>query len=379
VAPLIAGVVREADGDESRVALVPADVGRLIESGVGVVVESGAGRRACFGDEVYAGAGADVMASADLYARSDVVLGLGSPSDAVFAALRPGTILLGLLGLRGDGQRLGVLADRGLTALSFDGLPRTVSRAQSMDALTSQANVAGYKPVLVAANAYGRLLPMQMTAAGTNRPARVLVLGAGVAGLQAIGTARRLGAQVSAYDVRPAAHDEIASVGARFVDLGDAFGGVSEGGYARELGEEERRALPEALAPHVARADIVITTAQVPGRLPPLLVTDEAVKAMASGSVVVDLAARTDGGNVASSRAGRTVVTDNGVTVIGAPNLAAQVATAASEAYSRNVSALVRHVVRDGAVKLAESDEIIAGVLAVRDGRIAPTWKVGAS
>jgi NAD(P) transhydrogenase subunit alpha len=376
VAPLTTGVAREAGEDERRVALVPADVGRLREAGLVVLVESGAGLRATFGDEAYAGVGAEVVTSTELCARSDVVVGLGAPPDAVLAALRPSGILLGLLGLRGDAERLSALADRGLTALSFDGLPRTVSRAQSMDALTSQANLAGYKAVLVAADAYGRLLPMQMTAAGTTRPARVLVLGAGVAGLQAIGTARRLGAQVSAYDVRPAARDEIASVGARFVDLGGAFGAASEGGYARELTEEQRRALPDALAPHVARADIVITTAQVPGRLPPLLVTDEGVKAMTPGSVVVDLAARADGGNVAASRAGRTVVTDNGVTVIGAPNLAAEVATAASEAYSRNVSALLRHVVRDGAVNLAEADEIVAGILAVRDGRIAPTWKV---
>jgi NAD(P) transhydrogenase subunit alpha len=377
VTPLTVGVVREADENESRVALVPADLGRLDSAGLVVVVESGAGRRAGFGDEAYADAGAEVVAAGDLYARADVVLCLRSPGDPVLDALRPGVVVLGLLGLRGDGERLGALAGRGLSALSLDGLPRTVSRAQSMDALTSQANVAGYKAVLLAANAFGRLLPMQMTAAGTNRPARVLVLGAGVAGLQAIGTARRLGAQVSAYDVRPAAREEIASVGARFVELGGAFGGSTDGGYARELSEEERRALPDELAPHVARADIVITTAQVPGRLPPLLVTDDAVKAMAPGSVVVDLAARDNGGNVAASRAGRTIVTDNGVTVIGAPDLAARVPTAASEAYSRNVSALLRHVVRDGAVDLTEPDEIVAGVLAVRDGDITATWKVG--
>jgi NAD(P) transhydrogenase subunit alpha len=353
-------------------------VGRLREAGLVVLVEPGAGLRASFGDEAYAEAGAEVAPTGDLLARVDVVLCVGPPGDAALAALRPGGILLGLLGLRGDGERLAAIAARPLSALSFDGLPRTVSRAQAMDALTSQANVAGYKAVLVAADAFGRLLPMQMTAAGTNRPARVLVLGAGVAGLQAIGTARRLGAQVSGYDVRPAAREEIASVGARFVDLGESFGGGTDGGYARELSETERRALPDALAPHVARADIVITTAQVPGRLPPLLVTDEAVKAMAPGSVVVDLAARADGGNVAASRAGRTVVTDNGVTVIGAPDLAARIPTAASEAYSRNISALLRHVVRDGTVDLTEPDEIVEGVLAVRDGRIAPTWKVGA-
>jgi NAD(P) transhydrogenase subunit alpha len=376
MSPLTAGVVREADVDECRVALVPADVGRLRQAGLAVLVESGAGRRASYGDEAYAAAGAEVLPPADLYPRCDVVVCVTAPDAGVLSSLRAGSVVVGLLGLRGDRDRLRALADRDLTAVSFDGLPRTVSRAQSMDALTSQANVAGYKAVLVAANAFPRLLPMQMTAAGTNRPARVLVLGAGVAGLQAMGTARRMGAMVSAYDVRPAAREEIASVGARFLDLGGTFGGATDGGYARELTDEERRALPEALAPHVARADIVITTAQVPGRRPPLLVTDEAVKAMAAGSVVVDLAARADGGNVAVSRAGRTVTTDNGVTVIGAPNLPAAIPTAASEAYSRNVSALLRHLVPDGALRLDSSDEIQAGVVAVRDGRIAPTWKV---
>ena len=375
MAPLMAGVIREAGEDGTRVAVVPADVGRLREAGVTILVESGAGRRASFGDEAYAAAGADVVSPSDLYGRCDVLLCVRVPEPATVSTVAPGRVVLGLLGLRGDWPGLRALAGRGLTAVSFDGLPRTVSRAQAMDALTSQANVAGYKAVLVAANAFGRLFPMQMTAAGTNRPARVLVLGAGVAGLQAIGTARRLGAVVSAYDVRPAAHDDIASLGGRFVELGGTFGGATGGGYARELSEQERRALPEALAPHVGRADIVITTAMVPGRRPPVLVTDEAVKAMAPGSVVVDLASGAEGGNVAASRPGRTVVTDGGVTVIGAGDLPSRIAAAASEAYSRNVSALLRHIVRDGAVSLDGTDEIVAGVVAVRDGQIAPSWK----
>jgi NAD(P) transhydrogenase subunit alpha len=267
---------------------------------------------------------------------------------------------------------MALLAARGVTAVTVDGLPRTVSRAQSMDALTSQASVAGYKAVLVGATAFGGLMPMLITAAGTSRPARVLVLGAGVAGLQAIGTARRLGAVVRGFDVRPAARDEVASLGATFVDLGRDLGGAAGDGYARPLTDEERRALPELLAAEVARADIVITTAQVPGRRPPLLVSEEAVKAMAAGSVIVDLAAGPHGANAAGALAGQTVVTDNGVSIIGADNLPASVPVAASTAYSHNVSALLRHLIRDGRVVIDPEDEIQAGVVVIRDGQTTP-------
>jgi NAD(P) transhydrogenase subunit alpha len=236
--------------------------------------------------------------------------------------------------------------------------------------LTSQANIAGYKAVLVAAAAFGRLLPMLITAAGTTRPAKVLVLGAGVAGLQAIGTARRLGAVVSAYDVRPSARDEVASMGAQFVTLAESIDGAGTGGYARSLRPDEQQTLADALADPVAGADIVITTAQVPGRTPPLLVTEAAVKAMRPGSVIVDLAAGPHGGNAALTRPGETVVTENGVTIVSAANLAATVPAVASMAYSRNISALLLHLAPGGELRIDPADEIHAGVVAVRDGAL---------
>jgi NAD(P) transhydrogenase subunit alpha len=367
---LILGVLRESADGEQRVGLVPADVRRLTELGLAVLVESGAGVGAWHVDGAYAAAGGETVDRASLLRRASVVVCVRPPGDEVVAALRAGQVVVGLLGLRGCPDDLSALARRGVTAISFDGLPRTVSRAQAMDALTSQANVAGYRAALVAAGLYGRLMPMQMTATGTSRPARVLVLGAGVAGLQAIGTARRLGAVVTAYDVRPPAREEIRSLGAAVVDLGEAYGGADEGGYARQLTGAEQEALPEALAPHIARSDIVITTAQVPGRTPPLLVNDEAIKGMGAGSVIVDLAATATGGNAAASRAGRTLVTDNGVTVVGAPDLAASVPGSASEAYSRNVYALLRHLVAEGELRIDPADEIHAGVVFARDGQI---------
>jgi NAD(P) transhydrogenase subunit alpha len=257
-----------------------------------------------------------------------------------------------------------------VTAISLDGLPRTLSRAQPMDALTSQANVAGYKAALVAANAFGRFFPMLITAAGTVRPAKVLVLGAGVAGLQAIGTARRLGAVVSGYDVRPAAKGEVESLGATFIELTTGVSAAGEGGYARELTAEERQAQQDELAAHIARHDVIITTAQVPGRRPPLLVTEDALKAMSPGSVIVDMGASALGGNCTGSVPGETVTTGNGVTIVGAENLPSTVPTAASNAYSRNISTLLLHMVKEGALVIDTSDEIQAGVVIAHDGKI---------
>jgi NAD(P) transhydrogenase subunit alpha len=242
-----------------------------------------------------------------------------------------------------------------------------------MDALTSQANVAGYKATLVAAEAYGRFFPLLITAAGTARPAKLLVLGAGVAGLQAIGTGRRLGAQVSGYDVRPASKSEVESLGATFIEL--TISAAGEGGYARELTAEERDAQQAELAGHIARQDVIITTAQVPGRRPPLLVTSDAVGQMAPGSVIVDMGSSALGGNVAGSVPGQVVVTPNGVTIIGAENLAASVPTAASNAFSRNISALLLHLVsasdsNEMMLKIDTSDEIQAGVVIAHGGEV---------
>ncbi|HTW20173.1 MAG TPA: NAD(P)(+) transhydrogenase (Re/Si-specific) subunit alpha, partial [Mycobacteriales bacterium] len=239
-----------------------------------------------------------------------------------------------------------------------------------MDALTSQANVAGYRSVLLAAQEFGRYFPMMVTAAGTARPAEVLILGAGVAGLQAIGTARRLGASVRAFDVRPDSRTEVSSLGAQFVDIAAVKSAAGEGGYARPLTAEEQAALVEELAGHIKRADIVITTAQVPGRTPPLLVSADAVEGMRAGSVVIDAASSSLGGNVATSRPGETIVTDNGVTVIGADDLPSLAATSASTAYSRNLTSLLGVLITDGEVSINLEDEIQAGVVMTHAGQV---------
>jgi NAD(P) transhydrogenase subunit alpha len=353
---------------ERRVALVPEGVPRLTGAGLEVLVERGAGAGAWFEDSAYSEAGASIVSPADLYQQADVILTVNQPEAA---ELRSGQVVFGLLSPLTDPGYARDLAERQVTAVSLDGLPRTLSRAQGMDALTSQANVAGYKAVLLGAAAYGRFFPLLITAAGTARPCKLLVLGTGVAGLQAIGTAKRLGAQVSGYDVRPASKGEVESLGATFIELTSVGGAAGEGGYARELTQEERDAQQAELAEHIARQDVVITTAQVPGRRPPLLVTDDAVKAMAAGSVLVDMGSSPLGGNVAGSVPGETIVTDNGVTIIGATNLASSVPTAASNAYSRNISALLLHMVSaDGELAIDLSDEIQAGVVIAHDGQV---------
>jgi NAD(P) transhydrogenase subunit alpha len=363
-------VVKETAPGERRVALVPETVPRLTAAGLEVLVEQGAGEAAWFPDSAYESAGASIAKTADLYAAADVLLTVTRPDDAAVARLRAGQTVVGMLSPLVTPQFARQLADKGVTAVSLDLLPRTLSRAQGMDALSSQANVAGYKAALVAAEAYGRFFPLLITAAGTARPAKLLVLGAGVAGLQAIGTARRLGAQVSGYDVRPASKGEVESLGAAFLELTSVVSAAGEGGYARELTAEERDAQQAELAAHIGRHDVVITTAQVPGRRPPLLVTEEAVAGMAAGSVIVDMGASALGGNVAGSEPGQTVVTPNGVTIIGATNLPATVPTAASNAFSRNISALLLHMTADGALQIDTTDEIQAGVVITRDGEV---------
>ena len=363
-------VVKESAPGERRVALVPETVPRLVQAGLEVLVEEGAGDGAWFPDSAYTAAGAAVTSADDLYATADVILTATRPDAAAVKRLRAGQAVIGMLSPLTDPDLARDLATGGVTAVSLDGLPRTLSRAQGMDALSSQANVAGYKAALVAAEAYGRFFPLLITAAGTARPAKLLVLGTGVAGLQAIGTARRLGAQVSGYDVRPASKGEVESLGATFIALTSGLSAAGEGGYARELTAEERDAQQAELAGHIARQDVVITTAQVPGRRPPLLVTEDAVRAMSPGSVIVDMGASPLGGNVAGSVPGETVVTPNGVTIIGAPHLAASVPTAASNAYSRNISALLLHMVSEGNLAIDTTDEIQAGVVVAHGGEV---------
>jgi proton-translocating NAD(P)+ transhydrogenase subunit alpha len=369
------GVLKENAPGEQRVAVVPESVPPLARAGVRVLVETGAGAVAWFPDGAYERAGATIASRDDVVGGADVVAGVGVPAPDLIARLRAGQAVIGMLHPLAQPELAGQLARAGVTAISLDGLPRTVSRAQSMDALTSQANVAGYKAVLVAADNFGRFFPMLITAAGTSRPASVLVLGAGVAGLQAMGTARRLGAVVTGYDIRPETREQIESVGARFLHLASVTSAEDapaegEGGYARALTAAEQAAQQAELAAQIARFDIVITTAQVPGQRPPLLVTAEAVKGMQPGSVLVDLAASSLGGNVEGSEADRAVLTGDGVRIIGAGHLPAQVPAAASVAYSHNIVALLAELVRDGALTIDLADDIQAGVVITHQGTV---------
>jgi NAD(P) transhydrogenase subunit alpha len=361
------GVPSESGEHERRVALTPDAAQRLRNQGVRTTIEAGAGRRAWFPDEAYAAAGATVGPREQVYADSDVLVCLEPPPDGTL--LGEGRMLVGLLAPLTDPTLAQRLATAGVTAVSLDLLPRTLSRAQAMDALTSQANVAGYKAAIVAAEAYGGFFPMLMTAAGTTRPAQVLVLGAGVAGLQAIATARRLGALVTGYDVREAARADIASTGAAVLSVGEAQAG-SDGGYARVLSADEAAAQQRALQAAIPRFDVVITTAQVPGRRPPLLVAADAVAALRPGSVVVDLAAGPHGGNVEGSLPDRRTVTAGGVTVIGAGHLPATMPQAASTAYARNILALLAHLMPGGEPAVDLGDEIQAGVVVTHGGRV---------
>lgn len=361
------GAVRERAAGERRVCLVPDAIGRLTSMGIEVVVEAGAGEGARIPDQAYEKAGARVLPTADaVYESADVIACVGPPDGP----LRAGQMLVGMLDPLRRPEQVRRWLEQNVTAVSLDLLPRTLSRAQAMDALSSQATLAGYKAVLVAANAFGRYFPMLTTAAGTSPPATVLVLGAGVAGLSAIGTARRLGAVVTAFDIRPQARAEAESVGARFLDLSLAGSGEGAAGYARALTTQEQHTLQQELARHVSRFDVVITTAQVPGRRPPLLVVAEALEEMDPGSVVVDLACGELGGNVEGSVPDTTIVTPNGVTVIGAGNLPSQMAPAASTAYARNLTALLAHLFPDGAARIDPSDEIQAGVLVTHEGAV---------
>src|SRR5215472_9322220 len=368
--PMKVGVLKETTPGDRRVALVPEMVGRLRGAGLDVLVQSGAGDGAWFADSTYAEAGASIVSRGELLAEADIVVGISRPEERVTGALRAGQALVGLLNPLVDPAFAAAMAARGVTAISMDGLPRTLPRAQGMDALTSQANVAGYKAAVLAAAAFARFFPLLITAAGTARPAKVLVLGTGVAGLQAIGTARRLGAVVSAYDVRPETKAEVASLGATFIELTSVGPAAGEGGYARALTDSERAAQQAELSDHIARHDVVITTAQVPGRRPPLLVTGEALKAMAPGSVLVDMGASALGGNVEGSVPGDTAVTENGITIIGADNLPSTMAAAASAMYARNISSLLLYMVKDGEFTVDLTDELVAGVVVAHDGKV---------
>ncbi len=361
------GVPREKDPDENRVALVPDAAGRLVKAGHEVLIEAGAGERAHFSDNAYQTAGAAVVRDpAKVLGEADVVLKVQPLTLDEVGRMRQGATVISFLQPSSHSELIRALAGHGITAFSLELIPR-ISRAQSMDALSSQASLGGYKAVLIAAAKLGKFFPMLMTAAGTIPPARVLVLGVGVAGLQAIATARRLGAVIEAYDVRPAVRDEVKSLGATFLELNlEAQEGT--GGYAREQSEEFLTKQRELIGKHVAAADVVITTAAIPGRKAPVLVTAEMVAAMRPGSVVVDMAAES-GGNVVGSKPGQEVNV-NGVALIGAKNLPSTVPVHASQLYAKNVTSLLEHLVKDGKLEPDFEDEITKGSCVTHAGEI---------
>lgn len=368
--PMKVGVARETAAGERRVALVPEALGKLTAAGLEVLVEAGAGDGAMIPDQAFTDAGATVVTTDVLYAESDVVLRVQKPVGHEVSRLRNGQAVVGLLSPLLDAPLMQTLATAGVTAVSLDAIPRTLSRAQTMDALSSQANVGGYKAVLIAANTYGRYFPLLTTAAGTAKPANVLILGIGVAGLQAIGTARRLGAVVSAYDVRPETAEQAESLGAKFVKLRTSIDATGSGGYARALTPEEQAAQQAELNEVIGHQDVVITTAQVPGRKPPVLVTAAAVANMRPGSVIVDMAASSLGGNCELSRAGETLVTDNGVTIVSPENLPASMPASSSQFYSRNISALLLNMVKDGSLSLDFEDEVTKSTVITHGGAV---------
>ena len=358
------GVARESAPGERRVALVPEAVAKLVAAGFDVVVEPGAGEAASFPDDAYRDAGATLGSPWE----ADALVKVRKPEEAEVSRLRDGQLLIGFLDPLADREGVQSLASRGVVAFAMESIPR-ITRAQSMDALSSQATVGGYRGALLAAEHLPRFFPMLMTAAGTVPPAKALVIGAGVAGLQAIATARRLGAMVTGFDVRPAVREQIESLGANWLDLGVA-GAEAEGGYARELTPEEMQAQQQALEARIGDFDVVITTAAVPGRAAPRIIPASAVGAMRPGSVIVDLAADS-GGNCELTEPGEVVVRD-GVTLVGLTNLPSSMPYHASTLYARNIQTLLLHLAPGGELKLDWSDEITAGACVAGKQEVTP-------
>jgi|KBSSwiStaDraftv2_1062776.scaffolds.fasta_scaffold27024_3 NAD(P) transhydrogenase subunit alpha len=363
--PLTVGVLKESSAHEARVALTPDVAAKLAELKVAVRIERGAGERSHLTDDLYRGVAFDAAAR-DVLAAARVLLKVQPPTLDEVDALAPGAVVIGFLQPHANLDVVRRLRDRKITSFSVELIPR-ISRAQSMDALSSQAAVAGYKAALLAANALDKFLPMLTTAAGTIRPAQVLVIGAGVAGLQAIATVKRLGAIVEAYDVRSATKEQCQSLGAKFVDTGVAAEGT--GGYARELTAEEKAKQQAVLDQHIAKADAVITTAAIPGRAAPRIISKAAVAAMAAGAVIVDLAAES-GGNCELTVAGETVVTPNGVRILGPRNLPSELARHASQMYARNLLNFIQPAIKNGELAIDWQDEVFAQSVLTHDGEV---------
>ena len=372
---MVVGIPKETFPGERRVALIPSAIPALTRAGLDILVETSAGDNAGFSDTAYKESGASIALSrGEVFASSDIILqvrAIGANPDAGrsdIELMKQGQVLIGFLDSLTSSMMIREAAAKGVTAFAIEFIPR-ISRAQSMDALSSMAFIAGYKAVLLAAERLPRMFPMLMTAAGTVSPARVFVIGAGVAGLQAIATSRRLGAVVEAYDVRPTVRQEVESLGARFVELPlDTAGGGDAAGYARALGEDFYRRQRELMSLVVSRNDVVITTAAVPGKKAPLLITREMVAGMAPGSVIVDLAAER-GGNCESTRPGDTVV-EHGVTILGPVNLTSTVPYHASQLYAKNISSFLLHLIKDGELKIDLEDIIIRDTLIMQGGKV---------
>jgi NAD(P) transhydrogenase subunit alpha len=372
-------ILRERAEGETRVAATPETVGKLLGMGATVSIETGAGAAARFPDVEYQKAGATVGSAAETIKDADIVLAVRRPAVEVIRGAKPGALVIASMDPYGNEKDIEALAKAGVTAVAMEFMPR-ITRAQVMDILSSQANLAGYQAVLDAAVAFDRAMPMMMTAAGTVRPAKVFVMGAGVAGLQAIATAKRLGAVVSATDVRAAAGEQVESLGAKFI-MTDALKDASgTGGYARELTDAEKAAQAELTASHIAKQDIVITTALIPGRPAPKLVSKAMVESMLPGSVIIDLAAER-GGNVELTRPDQVVTTDNGVTIIGYKNVPARLATSASQLFSRNLVSFLEIMFdkKTKAFAVPWDDELVKATVLTRDGAIIhPNIKLAA-
>jgi NAD(P) transhydrogenase subunit alpha len=371
---IVIGVLKETFPGETRVGLIPAVVANLKRIGGEVIIESGAGFEAGFTDDEYTSKGATVASRDDVFAKADVIVQVrayGANPEAGkddLAKFRKGQIVIGYGEALTEGEKMKELADTGATLFALELLPR-ITRAQSMDILSSMATVAGYKAVLIAANELPRMFPMFMTAAGTVAPARAFIVGAGVAGLQAIATAKRLGAVVEAYDVRPAVKEQVESLGAKFVEMElETDTAEDAGGYAKELGEDFYKKQRELMTKVVAENDVVITTAAIPGKKAPILVTEDMIKGMHPGSVIVDLAAER-GGNCEGTKAGETV-TSHDVKIVGPVNMPAMIPYHASQMYARNVTTFLQNLVKEGEVNINMEDEIIADTLITRDGDV---------